>query len=109
MKIATWNVNSIRSRLERLLRWLEKTEPDVVCLQELKGTEDTFPFDPIRDAGYHAVVCGHPQEHLPMNRYGNVSAVTEIGCDLCDGLLRLTLVDDRPREGEITLASKTTV
>ena len=35
LKIATWNVNSIRNRLERLLRWLEKTQPDVVCLQEL--------------------------------------------------------------------------
>jgi exodeoxyribonuclease-3 len=40
MKIATWNVNSIRSRLERLLRWLEETGPEVVCLQELKVTED---------------------------------------------------------------------
>ena len=58
MKIATWNVNSIRSRLERLLRWLEKARPDVVCLQELKVTEDAFPFDPIREAGYHAAVCG---------------------------------------------------
>jgi len=58
MKIATWNVNSIRSRLERLLRWLEKTGPDVVCLQELKATDDVFPLDPIRDAGYHAAVYG---------------------------------------------------
>ena len=58
MKIATWNVNSIRSRLERLLRWLEKTGPDVLCLQELKNTEDAFPFDPNREAGYHAAVCG---------------------------------------------------
>ena len=38
MKIATWNVNSVRSRLERLLSWLAKVEPDVVCLQELKVT-----------------------------------------------------------------------
>ncbi len=58
MKIASWNVNSVRSRLERLLRWLEKTGPDVVCLQELKATEDNFPFDPLRRAGYHAAVYG---------------------------------------------------
>ena len=58
MKIATWNVNSIRSRLERFLSWLERTGPDVVCLQELKVTEDVFPFDPIRAAGYHAAVYG---------------------------------------------------
>ena len=58
MKIATWNVNSIRSRLERLLQWLEKVEPDVVCLQELKGTDDVFPYETIREAGYHAAVHG---------------------------------------------------
>ena len=58
MKIATWNVNSVRSRLERLLRWLEKTAPDVVCLQELKVTDEAFPYEPIREAGYHAAVYG---------------------------------------------------
>jgi len=58
MKIATWNVNSIRSRLERLLAWLEKARPDVVCLQELKVTDDAFPAEEIREAGYYAVVHG---------------------------------------------------
>lgn len=58
MKIATWNVNSIKARLPRLLAWLRKARPDVVCLQELKGTEDTFPHDAVREAGYHAVVYG---------------------------------------------------
>jgi exodeoxyribonuclease-3 len=58
MKIATWNVNSVRSRLERLLSWLAKAEPDIVCLQELKVADDAFPYEPIRDAGYHAAVCG---------------------------------------------------
>jgi len=37
MKIATWNVNSVRTRLERLLAWLQRTQPDIVCLQELKA------------------------------------------------------------------------
>ena len=58
MKIATWNVNSIRSRLERLLRWLEKARPDVVCLQELKAADEVFPREAIREAGYHAAVFG---------------------------------------------------
>jgi exodeoxyribonuclease-3 len=40
MKIATWNVNSVRARQERLLAWLQRTQPDIVCLQELKGRED---------------------------------------------------------------------
>ena len=44
MKIATWNVNSVRSRLERLLAWLQKAQPDIVCLQELKATDEAFPL-----------------------------------------------------------------
>jgi exodeoxyribonuclease-3 len=58
MKIATWNVNSVRARLERLLAWLEKEAPDVLCLQELKVTGDDFPADAIRTAGYRSAVFG---------------------------------------------------
>lgn len=58
MKIATWNVNSIRARLERALAWLARERPDVLCLQELKCTDDAFPRDAARDAGYHAAVHG---------------------------------------------------
>jgi exodeoxyribonuclease-3 len=58
MKIATWNVNSIRSRLQRLLDWLQQARPDVLCLQELKATDESFPYDAVREAGYHAAVFG---------------------------------------------------
>lgn len=58
MKLVTWNVNSIRSRLDRVARWLHREQPDVVCLQELKVTDDAFPTDAIRDAGYHAAAYG---------------------------------------------------
>jgi exodeoxyribonuclease-3 len=58
MKLATWNVNSIRAREERLLRWLGAHQPDVLCLQELKVTEDLFPMLAIRSLGYHAAVHG---------------------------------------------------
>ena len=58
MKIVTWNVNSVRSRLERLVAFLARHEPDVVCLQELKGLEEVFPLEPIQAAGYHAAVFG---------------------------------------------------
>ncbi len=60
MKIATWNVNSVRARLDRLVAWLRSAEPDVVCLQELKSPEAAFPHDAIRAAGYHAAVYGQP-------------------------------------------------
>jgi exodeoxyribonuclease-3 len=58
MKIATWNVNSVRARQERLLNWLKTRQPDVLCLQELKGLEKDFPTEAVREAGYHAAVYG---------------------------------------------------
>jgi exodeoxyribonuclease III len=58
MKIATWNVNSIRSRLDRVVSWLAKNSPDVLCLQELKCTDEQFPFADIEAVGYHAEVFG---------------------------------------------------
>jgi len=58
MKIATYNVNGIRSRMPRLLEWLDETKPDVVCLQELKSAEENLPVADIRAAGYGAVWHG---------------------------------------------------
>ena len=58
MKLATWNVNSIRAREARLLDWLKLHKPDVIGLQELKVTAEAFPWDAIRTAGYHAAVHG---------------------------------------------------
>ena len=60
MKIATRNVNSVRARLDRLQAWFQRTQPDIVCLQELKAREDAFPYEAIREAGYHAAVYGQP-------------------------------------------------
>jgi exodeoxyribonuclease-3 len=58
MKIATFNINNINRRLPNLLRWLKAANPDVVCLQELKCTDEAFPAAAISQAGYHAVWRG---------------------------------------------------
>ncbi len=58
MKIATYNINGINGRLPNLLRWLEESQPDVVCLQELKATDSLFPEKPLLDMGYHAIWQG---------------------------------------------------
>lgn len=58
MKIATFNVNGINARLPRLIEWLTEARPDVVCLQELKTSDESFPEAAIRDAGYGAVWHG---------------------------------------------------
>lgn len=58
MRIATWNINGLRARLDYLLLWLEKRRPDVVGLQELKTQQDLFPFDVFEALGYNALVYG---------------------------------------------------
>lgn len=58
MKIATWNVNSLRVRLHHLLDWLDTNRPDVLCLQELKLEDKAFPEAEIRAAGYYAAFSG---------------------------------------------------
>lgn len=58
MKIASWNVNSVKARLEPLLAWLQSATPDIVCLQEIKSTDDTFPRDAFEDIGYNCLTHG---------------------------------------------------
>ncbi len=57
-KIATWNVNSIKQRLEPMQRWLQEREPDVVCLQEIKCVDDAFPRGTFEDMGYNIATHG---------------------------------------------------
>ena len=58
MKIATYNVNGIKARLPRLVEWLDETKPDIVCLQELKSSDETLPIADIEAAGYRGVWHG---------------------------------------------------
>src|SRR4029078_1194252 len=58
LKIATYNVNGIKSRLPPLLKWLERESPDIACLQELKSVSEGFPLLDIQAAGYEAIWHG---------------------------------------------------
>jgi len=58
VRIATWNVNSLRVRLGHLIDWLAAAQPDVVCLQETKTEDANFPVAELRAAGYESVFCG---------------------------------------------------
>ena len=58
IKISTFNVNSIKARLPRFLEWVKFSNPDVICLQELKCEEHNFPLEAIMDAGYNCTVFG---------------------------------------------------
>ena len=69
MKIASWNVNSLKVRLEQVLQWLEHQRPDVLGLQETKLTDDKFPAAALSELGYHVAFSGQPT-------YNGVALVT---------------------------------
>jgi exodeoxyribonuclease-3 len=80
MRIATWNVNSITVRLERLLAWLERSGTDVLCVQELKCEAEAFPADALREAGYEAAVHAS-------GRWNGVAVLSRVGlADVTSGL-----------------------
>jgi exodeoxyribonuclease III len=58
MRIATWNVNSIKQRLDNLTAWLAERQPDIVCLQETKCVDDAFPREPLEALGYNVAMHG---------------------------------------------------
>lgn len=58
MKIATWNINGIKARIENVVHWLEEAEPDILCLQEIKSVDEQFPREPIEALGYHVETHG---------------------------------------------------
>ena len=58
MRLATWNVNSLKVRLPHLLDWLARAQPDIACLQETKTEDGNFPLEPLQSAGYRAAYCG---------------------------------------------------
>src|SRR5688500_8839945 len=58
MKLATWNVNSLKVRLPQVLEWTAREQPDMLCLQETKLEDANFPHAEIAAAGYRALCCG---------------------------------------------------
>jgi len=58
MIVATWNVNSVKQRIDHLVAWLSERAPDIVCLQETKSTDETFPREPIEALGYNVAIHG---------------------------------------------------
>jgi exodeoxyribonuclease-3 len=74
MRLATWNVNSVKARLPRLLDWLEHTKPDVLCLQEIKCTADQFPAEEVRALGYETAAHGD-------GRWNGVALLSRVGLD----------------------------
>lgn len=86
VKVATYNINGIRARLPRLLEWLERETPDIVCLQELKAIDTAFPAADIRALGYGAKWVGQLS--------WNGVAILARGCEPVERTRRLPGADD---------------
>jgi exodeoxyribonuclease-3 len=74
MRLATWNVNSVKARLPRLLQWLAEAEPDVACLQETKCPAALFPADEVGELGYEAAAHGD-------GRWNGVALLSRVGLE----------------------------
>src|SRR5204862_303316 len=81
MRIATWNVNSLKARLEKVSRWLERARPDVLLMQETKLADSAAPVAEFRDAGYELVHHGEGQWNgvAIASRTGIADVVTNFG------------------------------
>ncbi|NUS43564.1 MAG: exodeoxyribonuclease III [Mycobacteriaceae bacterium] len=74
MRLATWNVNSIRTRVGRVADWLDRAEVDVLAIQETKCRDEQFPFEPFEDRGYEVA-------HAGFNQWNGVALVSRVGLD----------------------------
>lgn len=74
LRLATWNVNSIRARVDRVVDWLGRADVDVLAMQETKCADDQFPTMPFLEAGYEVVHCG-------FNQWNGVAIASRVGFD----------------------------
>jgi exodeoxyribonuclease-3 len=88
--VATWNINSVKVRLPLLLQWLEKHQPDLVFLQEIKCVTEKFPVQELLEAGYHATVHGQPA-------YNGVAILSRQPVELIANILPGDDSDDKAR------------
>ena len=82
MKLATWHINSIRARQERLLTWLGQERPDVLCLQETKVEDSGFPLAPLKKLGYEVAMFG--QRSYNGVAIASTAPLTDVSCGLGD-------------------------
>ena len=98
MLIATWNVNSVRTRLSQIISWINHVDPDILCLQETKVIDDNFPTKPFEELGYHVIVFGQKS-------YNGVAIISKIQPEnvnkgFCGEFLRdhdIKIFDDQKR------------
>jgi exodeoxyribonuclease-3 len=98
MRVATWNINSVKQRIENLTAWLGERAPDIVCLQETKCTDDAFPREPLEALGYNVIVHGQKS-------YNGVAILSKLKIDEVTPRLPGDPDDDHARFLEATIST----
>ena len=100
MKIISWNVNSVRARIENILNYIKESKPDILLLQEIKTQEETFPKDLFRDYGYLSYIFGQKS-------YNGVAIVSKLKIDnINTSFIKDDLKQSRIISGEIFKGKK---
>jgi exodeoxyribonuclease III len=100
MKIISWNVNSVRARIENIISYIKESKPDILLLQEIKTQELTFPRDTFKDIGYESYVFGQKS-------YNGVAIVSKLKIDnINTNFIKDELMQSRIITGEISLGKK---
>src|SRR4051794_39482818 len=98
MRIATWNVNSIKQRIDNLTAWLKERAPDIVCLQETKTVDEAFPRQPLEALGYNVAVHGQ-------KTFNGVAILSKYKFDEVTARLAGDTADDHARFLEATIST----
>src|ERR1043166_9609235 len=99
MRIATWNVNSVKQRVENLCAWLREREPDIVCLQETKCVDEAFPREAFEGLGYNVAVHGQ-------KTFNGVAILSKLPFDEVTPGLPRDNTDDHARFIEAVVSTK---
>ena len=100
MKIVSWNVNSVRARIDNILNYIKDSKPDVLLLQEIKTLEETFPRDIFKEVGYESYVFGQKS-------YNGVAIISKLKLDnINTNFIKDDLKQSRIITGEISLGKK---
>ncbi|MFM7044654.1 MAG: exodeoxyribonuclease III, partial [Ilumatobacteraceae bacterium] len=93
MRIVTWNVNSLKARMPRVEQWLHDVQPDVLCMQETKMTNEAFPALAFESMGYQSV-------HLGQGQWNGVAILSRVGLD--DAVTNFATGDPDPEARIVT-------
>jgi len=100
MKIATWNINGVRARIESATAWVRDAAPDIVCLQEIKSEDDKFPAEAFEDLGYNVAIHGQ-------KGFNGVAVLSRLPIDSAEPGLAGDDADDQARFLTVTVSTDT--